>query len=236
MKNELLIGIAGKPYRRKTKQKQNKTKTKTKQNKTKQKQNKNKNKQLKINNSIDSIYILYYMDAFLQKPIPKDNDGFHITFLNKEASDDDNIPQGNTQQDSIAITEVDNSKQDESDSSEKTKRPNVLPFQVVDRSENKQIKREDFFNKDIDVPEEKQEKPKTIKVKKTKKKLKIVSNDKEKIKKEQKTPKINIDDKKVVEYDIEEFDRLKAQIPQTDSSIRIANQYYLNNKRVSYHL
>lgn len=172
------------------------------------------------------------MDAFLQKPIPKDNDGFHITFLNKQKPQDNENDESKEMNEKLPDASEDNMDRETSEQQDiKSKKDPLNPFVIVDKSENRQIKREDFFNKDIVLPEEEKEKPKKIKVKKTKKKLKIVSDDKEKEKKVKKTPILKIDDKKEIQYDIEEYDRLKAQIPLADPSIRIANQYYLNNKK-----
>lgn len=158
------------------------------------------------------------MDAFLQKPIPKQKKDVYI-----QLKSDKNKPK-------IPQSSDDINQNDTHDEAMNTFSRLENGIQILDKSDNKQIKKEDFFNKSFDIPEEEQEPTPKIKVKKTKKKLVLKNVESIKDIKKRITPKPK-EFTREFEYDIEEFDRLKAFIPERDDTIRIANQYYLNNKK-----
>ena len=158
------------------------------------------------------------MDAFLQKPIPKQKKDVYIQL--KSDKNKPNEPQSSSDTNQINID-------NDSTTTNTTLQKGI---HIVDKSDNKLIKKEDFFNQSFEIPEEEQEPPPKVKVKKTKKKLLLKNVDQIEDKKKRVTPKPK-EFTKDVEYSIEDFDRLKAFIPERDDDIRLANEYYLNNKK-----
>ena len=117
------------------------------------------------------------MDAFLQKPIPKQKKDVYIQLKSDKIKPNTPKPSSDTNQIHI-------------DNNSNTKNPTLQNgIQIVDKSDNKLIKKEDFFNQSFEIPEEEQEPPPKVKVKKTKKKLVLKNVDQIEDKKKRVTPK-----------------------------------------------